>query len=261
MEYVRPVDFAAFRPSEFHSQFIGDRSSGVESCVLICTRVPPGTGTTAGLHIHPADQFYYVLKGEMNAQIGAYQYTAGPGMLVHIPAGTPHWNWNSGAEDEVHFELIVPAPPAGQPVGQRVSVPGLTLSPAPPDRVAAHVRPLDRTKFDPDRFSVVTLADRESGSQHCRINIGRVPPGAGGPALHVHSFDQFYYVISGTMHVQIGLRTYTAGPNTFVIVPAGMPHNNWNEGPEAEEHIAVLVPEPAPGQRGTIPVTLEPAAR
>jgi mannose-6-phosphate isomerase-like protein (cupin superfamily) len=258
MDYVRPIDFAAFKPSEFHSQRIADRSTGIESCTVLFTRVPPGTGTTGGLHIHPADQFYYILAGDMNVQLGAYQYTAGPGMLVWIPAGVPHWNWNAGSKDELHFELIVPAAPAGHALAHRVSVPGLSPAPAPADLAARHVRPLDPSKFAPGRFSTVTMADRTSGSEHCRINIARVPPDTGGPQLHVHTFDQFYFVISGTMRLRIGLEQYAAGPNSLVVLPAGMPHSNWNDGPEVEEHIAVLVPENSPGTPVSIPVKLDP---
>ena len=35
---------------------------------------------------------------------------ARPGQLVFIPKGLPHWNWNTTDEEELHFELIVPAP-------------------------------------------------------------------------------------------------------------------------------------------------------
>src|SRR5438105_8844959 len=101
MKYVRPVDFGAFPPTAFNSQRLADRSAGLDSCICICTRVPPGTGTTAGRHTHPADQFYYVLRGAMHVEIGG-QVFAGvkPDSLVFIPAGVPQWNWNEGAEDE-----------------------------------------------------------------------------------------------------------------------------------------------------------------
>ena len=58
MQYVRAVDFGAFPAAAFHSQRIADASNGLESCICLCTRVPPGTGTTSGLHIHPSDQLY-----------------------------------------------------------------------------------------------------------------------------------------------------------------------------------------------------------
>ena len=58
MQYVRAVDFGAFPAAAFHSQRIADASNGLDSCICLCTRVPPGTGTTSGLHIHPSDQLY-----------------------------------------------------------------------------------------------------------------------------------------------------------------------------------------------------------
>jgi hypothetical protein len=47
------------------------------------------------------------------------------------------------------------------------------------------------------------------------------------------------------MQLEIGLNSYTAGPNTLVTLPAGMPHRNWNEGPDSEYHLNLRVPEPA----------------
>jgi mannose-6-phosphate isomerase-like protein (cupin superfamily) len=253
LDYVRPVDFAAFKPKEFHSQFIADASTGVESCLLICTRVPPGQGTSAGLHVHVADQMYYILRGQMQVQIGAAQYTANPGSLVFIPAGAPHWNWNEGDEEEVHAELIVPTPSHGQPTVYPVQVPSLSAEPAQDD---FYVRPLDESLFDPSGFSYVGLADRTTGSAHCRVNVAQVPPGKGTP-LHIHGFDQFYFVLSGTMHLQVGRETQTVGPNSYVLLPAGLPHRNWNEGPEMERHLAFLVPEMLPAPEADLPVILD----
>jgi quercetin dioxygenase-like cupin family protein len=256
MQYVRPVDFGAFRPNEFHSQFIADRSSGVESCMCICTRVPPGTGTTAGWHTHTADQFYYVTKGRMSLGIDGKFGTAEPGDLVFIPAGAVHWNWNNGAEDEVHFELIVPSPAPPEPL---TAPTGSFDRPAPgsPTEPIANVARLDPGGFRPDRFSQLTLRNRQSGSNHCRFMVARVPPGGSSPELHIHRFDQFYFVLSGRMQLQIGLEECSAGPDTLVVLPAGVPHRNWNDGSEDEFHVSVQVPENREGERGDYAVRLE----
>src|SRR5438874_1961678 len=116
MRYVHPVDFTVFPRDSFQSHRLADASTGLDSCICICTRVPPGKGTTSGLHTHPIDQLYYVLTGTMHARVGDRTFVAQPETLVIIPAGTPHWNWNEGTEDEVHFELIVPPPPPGEPL-------------------------------------------------------------------------------------------------------------------------------------------------
>ena len=241
MQYVRTVDLSAFSATEFESRVFADRGSGLDSCICIVTRVPPGKGTPQGLHVHPADQLYFILSGRMSVQIGDRELTAGPKQLVYVPAGLPHRNWNAGAEDEVHFEWIVPQPPAGEPVYTTVDATKTVAAPAG----VAFVRPLDESRLAADdRWSQVVLADRASGVSSVSVGVFRVPPSVRLGRLHVHRFDQIYYVISGRMRLQVGLEEYTAGPNTLVILPAGMPHRNWNEGPEAELHLNLRVPEP-----------------
>ncbi len=44
--------------------------------------------------------------------------------------------------------------------------------------------------------------------------------------------------------------------NTFVVLPAGIVHRNWNEGPGVEKHVTLLVPEPAKGEPLDYPVDI-----
>jgi len=62
----------------------------------------------------------------------------------------------------------------------------------------------------------------------------------------VHRVDQVYFIMQGEMTLQIGFEEYKAGPNTLVILPAGMPHRNWNATSEPEYHINLRLPEPLP---------------
>ena len=50
------------------------------------------------------------------------------------------------------------------------------------------------------------------------------------------------------MTFQIGLNQYRAAAHSLVIIPAGIVHRNWNEGPGLEKHITLLTPEPMPGE-------------
>lgn len=117
-----------------------------------------------------------------------------------------------------------------------------------------YVRKLDKTKFDPTRFSVQTLAGRDTGSERCMFRVARVAPGAGNESMHIHTVDKFYYILSGAMQLIIAGERHTVGPDSLVFVPANVPHRNWNEGPEPEEHIVLFVPEVAPGEPLVIPV-------
>ncbi len=248
---IRPVDIAAF-PNTFHSEFVAGPNSGLDSAYLVLSRVPPG-GTGPALHTHPVDQFYFVLKGEMKLQLGSDTFTVGPDTLVMIPAGTPHHNWNERATEELHVELFVPPPPLDK-----------LLSPAEPRKIpnaAALIRHAKAEDFDDSKgplkgFATQWLARRDNGSEHLAINVAQVQPKAGGPGLHIHAFDQIYFVIEGTMNVQLGLKQYQVKPNTYIIIPAGTVHRQWNEGPGIEKHLTLLIPEPKQGEPFDIGVEL-----
>lgn len=244
MQHVIPVDFAKF-PNGFHSEILAGPRTGVDGCYLICSRVEPGASGPK-LHTHPADQFYYVLSGTTHVQLGTDEFDVGPDNLVFIPEGTPHCNWNPGKETEVHLEIIVPAPPWDS-----------IATPASPRRVpdaADLIRPLKRENFRGDKFATQFLANRDTGSALAALQVAEVRPNAGGPSFHIHPFDQFYFVIGGTLNVEVGLKKYTAGPNTLVVLPAGVVHQNYNGGAGVEKHITVLVPHPEPGQPLDVPV-------
>jgi mannose-6-phosphate isomerase-like protein (cupin superfamily) len=113
-----------------------------------------------------------------------------------------------------------------------------------------YLRKADRSAMDAagaeTRFSQ-WLLDQDSGSTNCSINYIRTPAGGGSPAgMHTHVVDQIFYILSGTMSLEIEGTRYEAGPDTLVVFPAGVPHRNWNEGSEATVHLAFNVPMPDP---------------
>jgi quercetin dioxygenase-like cupin family protein len=76
--------------------------------------------------------------------------------------------------------------------------------------------------------------------------------------------DWLYFVLQGTLSVEIGLQRYDVPPGHLVILPAQVPHRQWNDQDHTEQHLTVLVPEPtAPsseGQRWDTAVELQVAA-
>ena len=105
-----------------------------------------------------------------------------------------------------------------------------------------------------DRMSQ-PLLDRDSGATTCSVNCIKTPPGEGSPAgMHTHAVDQLFYILSGTMSLEISGQSYTAGPGTLVVFPAGVPHRNWNGGGEPTVHLAFNSPLPAPGEPFARPI-------
>lgn len=242
MEFVRRVDWDLAQvelPGGYRGQYLYQG----ESCFIIATKVPPGAGGPPR-HVHPSDQSYYVLEGTIDLALGADAVQVPAGSAVFIPAGLPHQNWNRGDVDEVHLEVIAPGVVPVQPVAvasDEVEAPGL----------AGYVTAGGSERASRARGAAFTqdwLVDRARGSAHAGIYLAEVPAGRSGPPLHVHDFDQFYFVLEGRLSIEVGLYTYTVDPGSLVVLPAQVPHRQWNEQDVTERHLAILCPEPAAAQ-------------
>ncbi len=99
------------------------------------------------------------------------------------------------------------------------------------------------------------LIDALSGGTNTMVRYVETPPGGGSPAgMHVHLFEQLFYVISGVMSIDIDGDRFDAGPGSLVVFREGVPHRNWNEGSEPTIHLAINSPLPDPTQPISIPV-------
>jgi len=107
-----------------------------------------------------------------------------------------------------------------------------------------------------DRRVAQPLLDFESGATSCTVSCIKTPPGEGSPAgMHTHVVDQLFYILSGTMNLEIAGASYVASSGTLVVFPAGVPHRNWNGGEEPTVHLAFNSPMPDPSQPFARPVS------
>ena len=120
-----------------------------------------------------------------------------------------------------------------------------------------YLRKVDFGAFQADPGRVTQrLLDHDNGATSCSINCIKTPAGGGSPAgMHTHDVDQIYYILSGTMSVDVEGKEYEAGPGTLVVFPAGVPHRNWNAGSEPTVHLAFNTPLPDPDVPFAKPVT------
>ena len=108
-----------------------------------------------------------------------------------------------------------------------------------PIRTADTKTPLGKT------VSSEILAGPANGLDAAYLIYTRMPAGARGPALFTLPVDHLYLVLSGKMTIQIGTDKFVAGPDTGVMVPAGVPHEAWNAEAEPEAHVEVITPAPS----------------
>jgi quercetin dioxygenase-like cupin family protein len=246
--YVRPVDFGRLKPGEFDSAILW---SGETATILISHVMPRGHAFQR--HTHTGAQLYFTLRDGMRVDLGDEETFDVPAhSVVEIPAGLPHHNWNTGDQEEIHLEVITPSPPAGRPLATPTDEPA-------PAGLRGQVLPGDILSVPIDdigcRFQ--QLLNDEIGTSNAVVNLVQVEQKGRSPRLHIHHFDQFYYVVSGRMNLQVALEEYVVGPDTLVVLPAGVPHRNWNDFDEPELHISVNLPQPeGPITGWDIPVLL-----
>ena len=113
-----------------------------------------------------------------------------------------------------------------------------------------YVRKVDFEAFanaGPDERKSQALIDHGTGVSTCTINYIQTPVGGGSPAgMHVHDVDQIFYVLSGTMSIEIEGQEHDCPPGSLIVFPKGVPHRNWNAGTEPTVHLAFNTPMPDP---------------
>jgi quercetin dioxygenase-like cupin family protein len=268
--YLRRRDDAVFEPAAGPAGEPGVDVAPVvhlETVSVLRLRVTPGAGEAD--HVHDVDGYLVVLDGTVEVVVGGTVSAAPTGTVVYVPAGTVHGVRCSASDATGHddragaaevLELFVPGLRPGRPLSTPAAGAG-------PGGAGGSGRSFS-TRIDVEGFTtgaraggfaVQTLADAASGAPGCVLNAARVQPGGTGPAVHIHRFDQLFVVLQGELHVDVALDRVVARSHDVVVLPAGVPHTQWNEGSGTEIHLAVLVPPPGPGEPVTLPVRFEPA--
>jgi mannose-6-phosphate isomerase-like protein (cupin superfamily) len=238
----------------FRGEWLVSPAMRVDSCSVLLVCAPPGLHGPA-LHTHETDQYYYILKGSLTVQLGADQFKLSQDSIVHIPAGTPHCNWNSEKEVEMHLEIFAPAPDMDR-----------LFAPADARRIDNAIQLIRSTgelpwKDNGSHAAMKIVADRSLGSRSITILHEKFEPGAGGSTLRIHPFDKVYFVFEGTLEIAIGAKVLKAPAGSLVILPAGTVHSSRNAGPGVERHLTFQAPGPVAGAPNDILVHLaqEPA--
>ncbi|OBJ08831.1 cupin domain-containing protein [Mycobacterium sp. 1465703.0] len=247
MQYVRCFDQKKTVDTGFpgyRAQFL----SSLESALMIASHIEEG-GCGPGLHYHRSDQLYYLLVGTMNVQLGQQVHRIEAGTFVFIPAGLAHRNWNDGPGSETHFEMIIPAPSPMVPIALMVET---------PDDVPVDDRTDDpgyTRRIHPDQLNpampglrLLPLTGPAMGCSNAVVNYMELDPASAGPDTHIHEFDQYYLVLEGELTVEVALQKHVVPPRSLVLLPAGVPHRQYNDSSTTEKHLAVLAPPPQPGK-------------
>lgn len=87
----------------------------------------------------------------------------------------------------------------------------------------------------------VLLRSEESGGAVSVIESA-VPAGFPGPPLHLHDFDEAFYVIEGELTFQVEDQLVTKGPGELAFAPRNVPHTFANRSGAEARYLLVCTP-------------------
>jgi mannose-6-phosphate isomerase-like protein (cupin superfamily) len=99
------------------------------------------------------------------------------------------------------------------------------------------------------------LAGPANGSDNAYLMFTRLPAGARGPAMAVLPDDRLILVLEGRLSLQIGTDKFTVDKYQAAAIPPNVPHEIWNDGPQAEAHFEIV----APGSSRNLKAMFKPA--
>jgi quercetin dioxygenase-like cupin family protein len=103
-------------------------------------------------------------------------------------------------------------------------------------------------------LAAVFKADGEESGHRYSISEWWLEPHTRGPGTHAHSEDDVFYVLAGTVSLQVAGVWWDAPVGSFVLVPGGVPHDFENRTGERAGMLNVSVPgdfeEQMPGIAG-----------
>jgi quercetin dioxygenase-like cupin family protein len=94
-------------------------------------------------------------------------------------------------------------------------------------------------------FRRATYVDRAMGSVHMGTGICYLDP-TGVIRPHLHSFEESFYVLEGSLIVQIGEQSYVLEPGNFGLISTGIPHSWRNAGEQTARWLEMQAPQPRP---------------
>lgn len=266
MHYVSKIDSGAARtPQAYQGHSTGfrrntyvDHSMGsVHMGVGVCSLEPRGVIEP---HVHSFEESFYILEGNVIAQIGEASYALGPGHFGLIGTGQQHGWRNAGGGRVRWLEMQAPQPRAldygrdtfftsGQ-VSERAAPPNLASR---DNKVLGHFdesqlpRPGAASQmegFNPTTgVAIKMFVDRSFGAIHQSLFLIQYMPGA-KIDLHDHTFEESYLIVSGRVRAQADGKSYDLGPGDVIWTSVGCIHNFDNVGSEPVRWIETQAPLP-----------------
>ena len=94
-------------------------------------------------------------------------------------------------------------------------------------------------------FRRATYVDRAMGSVHMGTGICFLDPN-GVIQHHLHSVEESFYILEGSLVLQLGEQEHQLGPGNFGLISTGLPHSWRSAGDHPARWLEAQAPQPRP---------------
>lgn len=210
-------------------------------------------------HIHSFEESFYILEGNVTAQVREKTYELGPGDYGLIRTGTSH-AWRNLNERPVRWlEMQAPQPRpleygedtffvAGENVAATASESADTEGPRvghfDESQLPRPGGPSEMEGFNPTTgVAIKMFVDRSFGAVHQSLFLIQYLSGA-KIDLHDHTFEESYFIVSGHVRATADGKVYDLGPGDVIWTGVGCIHSFANVGSEPVRWIETQAPLP-----------------
>jgi mannose-6-phosphate isomerase-like protein (cupin superfamily) len=246
---------AGERTSDTDTRRVAIKADVPEVAITESRYAPGRRGPGPHVHRQHADAFY-VLGGALAFDVGpdaAEKVEAEAGSLVLVPAGVVHTFANESADDARFLNIHAPGMGFGDYLramrdGRDEDAARFDSFDPPGDggRPASDVvvrGPADGETIAVGPARATFKADGADGEGTFSLSDTRLPPGYQGPPLHHHeTYVDSFYVLEGTLTVEVDDEALDAPPGSFVLVPPGTAHTFSTAGDEPVRTLNLMAP-------------------
>jgi mannose-6-phosphate isomerase-like protein (cupin superfamily) len=263
MHFVSRIDPAAAQTPKLYEK----HSSGFRRAVYVdraMGSVHMGTGIcyldandVIQPHVHSFEESFYILEGNVVAQIGDQAWTLNPGHFGLIGTGVRHAFRNAGDKSARWLEMQAPQPRPIDYGRDTFFVEGEAASQGtPPDSSSPMLGHFDETQlprpggpsqmegFNPTTgVAIKMFVDRSFGAIHQSLFLIQYMPGAKIDP-HDHTFEESYFIVSGRVKATADGEVHDLGPGDVIWTGVGCIHSFENVGSEPVRWIETQAPLP-----------------
>ncbi|MBV8846546.1 MAG: cupin domain-containing protein [Bryobacterales bacterium] len=257
MHFVSKIDkAAAVTPPVYQTNSKGflratyaDRAIGsVHMGVGVCFLAPAGEVKP---HLHSFEESFYVLEGNVTAQVAGQSYSLRPGDFGLIRTGLPHAWRNEAGEPARWIEMQAPQPRPLDYAEDTFFVNGnpgvegsLLTGHFDEAQLPRPGGPSQMEGFNPTTgVAIKMFVDRSFGAIHQSLFLIQYLPGAKIDP-HDHTFEESYLIVGGRVRATADGKTYDLGPGDVIWTGVGCIHSFENTGSEPVRWIETQAPLP-----------------